>query len=59
MKPHHVIWDWNGTLVDDAWLCVEIINELLARRGLAPITPCKYSAVFGFPLRTLLPARRL
>ena len=52
MKPHHVIWDWNGTLVDDAWLCVEIINELLARRGLAPITPCKYSAVFGFPWRT-------
>ena len=51
MKPHHVIWDWNGTLVDDAWLCVEIINELLARRGLAPITPCRYSAVFGFPLR--------
>lgn len=52
MKPHHVIWDWNGTLVDDAWLCVEIINELLARRRLAPITPCKYSEVFGFPLRT-------
>lgn len=52
MKPHHVIWDWNGTLVDDAWLCVEIVNELLARRGLAPITPCKYSEVFGFPLRT-------
>ena len=52
MKPHHVIWDWNGTLVDDAWLCVEIVNELLARRGLAPTTPCKYSEVFGFPLRT-------
>ena len=52
MKPHHVIWDWNGTLVDDAWLCVEIINELLACRGLAPTTPCKYSEVFGFPLRT-------
>ena len=52
MKPHHVIWDWNGTLVDDAWLCVEIVNELLTRRGLAPTTPCKYSEVFGFPLRT-------
>ena len=52
MTPHHVIWDWNGTLVDDAWLCVEIVNELLARRGLAPTTPYKYSEVFGFPLRT-------
>lgn len=52
MKPCHVIWDWNGTLMDDAWLCVEIVNELLTRRGLAPTTPCKYSEVFGFPLRT-------
>ena len=51
MTPHHVIWDWNGTLVDDAWLCVEIVNELLACRGLAPVTPCKYSEVFGFPLK--------
>ena len=59
MKPRHVIWDWNGTLVDDAWLCVEIVNELLARRGLALTTPCRYSEVFGFPLRILLPARRL
>ncbi len=52
MKPHHVIWDWNGTLVDDAWLCVEIVNELLVRRGLAPTTLREYSEVFGFPLRT-------
>ncbi len=52
MNPHHVIWDWNGTLVDDAWLCVEIVNELLTRRGLAPTTPSEYSEVFGFPLRT-------
>ncbi len=51
MKPHHVIWDWNGTLVDDAWLCVEIVNELLTRRGIAPITPSEYGEVFGFPLR--------
>ena len=28
-KYRHVIWDWNGTLLDDAWLCVEIINEML------------------------------
>ena len=52
MKLHHVIWDWNGTLVDDAWLCVEIVNELLTRRGLAPTTLGKYSEDFGFPLRT-------
>ncbi len=52
MKPHHVIWDWNGTLVDDAWLCVEIVNELLVRRGLAPTNLREYSEVFDFPLHT-------
>lgn len=52
MKPRYVIWDWNGTLVDDAWLCVEIANELLGRRGLVPITPRQYSEAFDFPLRT-------
>ena len=51
MNPRHVIWDWNGTLVDDAWLCVEIVNELLECRGLAPTTQCEYREVFGFPLR--------
>lgn len=50
MKPRYVIWDWNGTLVDDAWLCVEIVNELLGRRGLVPITLREYSETFDFPL---------
>ena len=30
MTPYrHIIWDWNGTLIDDTWLCVDIINTLL------------------------------
>ena len=28
----HVLWDWNGTLLDDAWLCVEVVNRLRAAR---------------------------
>ena len=47
----HVIWDWNGTLLDDAWLCVEIMNQLLDRYHLPPMTPRRYQEVFGFPLR--------
>lgn len=46
----HVIWDWNGTLLDDAWLCVEIINKLLHRRGMPAITPAHYQRIFGIPL---------
>jgi phosphoglycolate phosphatase len=45
-----VIWDWNGTLLDDAWLALETINELLGRRGLPLASPARYQEVFGFPL---------
>lgn len=50
-KYRHIIWDWNGTLLDDAWLCVEIINEMLCDRGKRPITHGLYMKEFGFPVR--------
>ncbi len=46
----HIIWDWNGTLLDDAWLCVSVMNSILAERGKAPLTPEHYSCIFGFPV---------
>lgn len=46
----HVIWDWNGTLLDDAWLCIEVMNESLARRALPLLTPERYQRVFDFPV---------
>lgn len=46
----HVIWDWNGTLLNDTWLCVEVLNGLLARRGRAPISNEDYRRNFGFPV---------
>ena len=27
---NHVIWDWNGTLIDDVDLCVDVLNQALA-----------------------------
>ena len=29
MKPSLVLWDWNGTLLDDVALCVDALNRLL------------------------------
>ena len=49
-KYRHIIWDWNGTLFDDAWLCLEIINRLLSERGLRTITADQYERDFGFPV---------
>lgn len=48
----HVIWDWNGTLLDDAWLCVEVMSGLLHRRGLPPLSRDRYEEVFRFPVRS-------
>jgi phosphoglycolate phosphatase len=42
----HIIWDWNGTLFDDAWLCVDIMNILLQRRNKPLITYPQYLEIF-------------
>ena len=47
----HIIWDWNGTLLDDLDLCIEAMNGMLARRGLPAIDRARYHAVFDFPVR--------
>jgi len=47
----HIIWDWNGTLFDDAGLCVHIINGLLQRRGKPVLTHERYLEVFDFPVQ--------
>ena len=50
MKFKHVIWDWNGTLVDDTWLFVDIMNGVLKDRNLSGITLDDYRDVFDFPV---------
>jgi len=49
-KYKHIIWDWNGTLLDDAWLCVEILNRMLTRRGMKTVTLTQYQIDFDFPI---------
>ena len=46
----HLIWDWNGTLLDDAWLCREIMNGQLRKRGLPTLSAERYEAIFDFPV---------
>ena len=33
MCPELILWDWNGTLLDDVDLCVDALNRLLAGFG--------------------------
>jgi phosphoglycolate phosphatase len=47
----HIIWDWNGTLLDDLSLSIDIVNSMLTQRGLSPLTVDRYRDVFTFPVR--------
>ena len=47
----YVVWDWNGTLLNDVELGFQTINVLLREEGLAPLaTLAQYRAVFQFPV---------
>lgn len=47
----HVIWDFNGTLLDDVKIGIKTVNTLLKRRGLKEIGSIdEYHGVFGFPV---------
>ena len=50
MDIKHIIWDWNGTLLDDRWLCVDSINLSLRKRNLPEINEQKYLDIFCFPV---------
>ena len=46
-----LVWDFNGTLLDDVDLGILCANEMLSRRGL-PVIPDRkrYFELFGFPI---------
>ncbi len=50
-KKGIIIWDWNGTLLDDVDICVESMNGLLKKRNLPFLNIEKYKEVFTFPVK--------
>lgn len=48
----HIIWDWNGTLLDDCKLCVDIMNQILSRRKMRMVSVEDYRTHFNFPVRS-------
>lgn len=50
-KYKHVIWDWNGTLVNDTHLAVEAACVLLEEYNLPLIDIAHYKEYFRFPVR--------
>lgn len=46
----HVLWDFNGTILDDAHLCVKSVNVLLREHDLPEISLADYHQRFTFPV---------
>ena len=51
MKFDSIIWDWNGTLLDDVDIVINSINKLLQDRNLELLNLERYLEVFTFPVR--------
>lgn len=46
-----VVWDWNGTLLDDVEVCIETVNAMLRQRNLPALESVdQYQNVFTFPV---------
>jgi phosphoglycolate phosphatase len=46
-----ILWDWNGTLLDDTHTCIECMNLMLEKRGIPLLTKERYLEIFTFPVR--------
>ena len=45
-----IVWDWNGTLLDDADFGAQIVNGLLRSRGLPERSREEHAFLFDFPV---------
>ena len=46
----HVVWDWNGTLLNDVAVVVSVVNRVLARFEAGPLTIERYHEYFDYPV---------
>lgn len=49
-KITDVIWDWNGTIINDIELCTEIANWILEGHTGRQLSVSQYRSIFGFPI---------
>lgn len=50
MMEKYVFLDFNGTVLDDLDLCIELLNKMLIERDVKPIDKERYLNIFGFPI---------
>ena len=50
VKYTHIIWDWNGTLLDDVSASLASVNDMLALRGKPPMDIDFYRECISVPI---------
>lgn len=51
MKIQNILWDFNGTILDDVQIGIDAVNVLLRRRNKPEIPSlAAYQQIFGFPV---------
>ena len=51
MEYNYIIWDFNGTLLNDVGICVDCLNTLLKSHGMSEKTEEEYKKIFTFPIK--------
>lgn len=51
MKYKYVIWDWNGTLLDDVNAALASVNDILASRNMPSMDIIRYREIIGIPIK--------
>lgn len=46
-----IIWDFNGTLINDMQVCIDCMNRMLSERRLPGLNLDKYRDIFTFPVK--------
>ena len=50
MKYKYIIFDFNGTIIDDVQLCLDLLNEMLVMENLKTFDVESYREIFTFPI---------
>lgn len=51
MKNTHIIWDWNGTLLDDVNVSLFAANQVFIHLGVKPLTLYEYRQHYSIPIQ--------
>ncbi len=50
MRLKHIVWDWNGTILNDLEACCKAVNDLFEKRNLGSVSIDMYKDKIVFPV---------